>query len=277
MDPVHLRSSASGHPDAQFLNRLYDKISRGRVALGSWLSLASSGAAEVLGHAGFDWLLIDQQHSALGPAEMLDLVRAVEGTPASPVVRIPANSPEYFAHALDAGAHAVMVPMIDDRSSAEAAVQAFRYPPSGVRSIGGYRSHLAFGMSRADYLSGPPALLVVQLEHRRAIENVREIATVPGIDVLFIGPQDLSASHGLPPSLGLGDLTIGLAMAAVVAATSETGPRAGILCADGVDARACASAGFRMIAVGTDAGILTAAGKAVIEAAGNPSSSSPGA
>jgi 4-hydroxy-2-oxoheptanedioate aldolase len=252
------------------VTRLHDRLRAGQLALGGWLSLASSGAAEILGQAGFDWVLIDQQHSALGPAEMLDLVRTVGATPASPVVRIPANSPEYFAHALDAGAHAVMVPLIEGRASAEAAVRAFRYPPTGMRSIGGYRSHLAFGMPRADYLAAAPALLILQLEHRRAIENVHDIASVPGVDILFVGPQDLSASYGLTPTLRLADRVIEQALTAVTAAGRGSGVNLGILCADAEDARDCVSRGFRMVAVGTDASMLTAAGKAMIEAVAVP-------
>lgn len=246
--------------------RLVEQLRGGeRVALGAWLSLASVGVAEIFGSAGFDWVLADQQHSHLGPSEMLDLVRAIETTPASPVVRIPANSPEYFAYALDAGAHAVMVPMIEDRASAERAVRSFRYPPGGTRSIGGYRAHLAHHMTRPGYLAAPPALLVLQLEHRRAIENVDDIASVPGVDVLFVGPQDLSASYGLAPVLRPEDPKVSAALDLVNAAARRHGLATGILSADVADARDARTRGFGMIAVGTDASLLTAAARSVID------------
>lgn len=236
------------------------------IALGAWLSLGSPGVAELLGHAGFDWVLIDQQHAAVGPSEMLELVRAVASSGAAPIVRIAANSPEYFAYALDAGAHGVMVPMVEDREAAEAAVCAFSYPPNGTRSMGGYRAHLAFGMSRGEYLDRPPARLIVQIEHRRAIDNLEEIASVSGIDVLFVGPQDLSASYGLLPSLEIGHPRMREAIDALVRARRAHGVGLGSLCSGIDSAREYIDAGFTMLAVGTDAAMLATAAKAAIDA-----------
>lgn len=240
------------------------------IALGAWLSLGSPAVAELLGHAGFDWVLIDQQHAAVGPSEMLELVRAVASSGAAPIVRIAANTPEYFAHALDAGAHGIMVPMVEDREAAEAAVRAFTYPPNGTRSIGGYRAHLAFGMARGEYLDSPPASLIVQIEHRRAIDNVEEIASVPGIDVLFVGPQDLSASYGLRPSLEIGHPRMREAIDALVRAARVHGVGLGSLCSGVDSAREYVDAGFSMLAIGTDAAMLTGAATTTLGALTDP-------
>lgn len=244
----------------------------GDVAIGAWLSLGSPDVAEVLGHAGFDWVLIDQQHAAVGPAQMLELVRAVDSSGAAPIVRIPANTPEHYVYALDAGAHGVMVPMVEDRGAAEAAVHAFSYPPDGARSIGGYRAHLAFGMSRSEYLAKPPARLILQLEHRRAIENIDEIAAVPGIDVLFVGPQDLSASYGLPPSLDMSQPLMRAAIDTMTRAGQAHGVGLGALCADVDSAYEYIDAGFTMLALGIDASMLTAAAGARVRPFRKPGS-----
>lgn len=234
------------------------------AAIGAWLSLGSPAVAEVLASCGFSWALIDQQHSAIGPTEMLQLVRTLGPTSAAPIVRIPANSPEYFAYALDAGAHGVMVPMIETREQAEAAVEAFRYPPGGARSIGGYRAHLAFKLDRQEYLRAPPGRLILQIEHRRAVENADEIASVAGVDALFVGPQDLSASYGLEPSVTVTDPVANAALDHLVEITRKAKMDVGILCDNVASAREYVRRGFTMVAVGTDASMLTSAGRAIV-------------
>lgn len=234
------------------------------IIVGTWLSLGSPAAAEVIGHAGFDWILIDQQHSPVGPAEMVDLIRAVSSSGAAPIVRIPANTPHYFGYALDAGAHGVMVPMVEDLAAAQSAVRSFAYPPAGARSIGGYRAHLAFGMNRADYFANPPARLIIQLEHWRAVEHVDAIASVSGIDVLFLGPQDLSASYGLAPSLETVEPAMASAIEALQRAARIYDVELGALCRDVDSARRYAAAGFTWLAVGTDAAMLTGVAQATV-------------
>ena len=180
-------------------NPVKARLAAGEAVLGCWLSMASPIAAEVVGLAGYDCVMIDHEH---GPGSLLDAVgimQAVAASGASPLMRVPWNDPVYIKRALDAGVEGLMVPSVGSAEEARAAVAACRYPPHGVRGS-------AYGSVRAsDYgLSGPRyrdtaagnLLLVCQIETVAGVEAVPEIARVPGIDVLFLGPYDLSGSLG---------------------------------------------------------------------------------
>lgn len=243
--------------------RIRRALHGGGAAIGTWLSLASTGSAEILSHAGFDWLLIDQQHTAIGPAETLDLVRAVGLGAASPVVRIPVNAPGAFDQALDSGAHALMVPGVETPEEAEQAVALSRYPPAGRRSIGGYRAQYSFGLARSEYVRSGPSILVLQIEHIRGVERIGEIVRTPGVDAYFVGPQDLSASMGLEASLAQSDRSFEEALRRVREACTAAGVPLGILVPDVDAARARLAEGFRLLAVTTDAAILSDRGRTI--------------
>lgn len=235
-------------------------------SFGCWLSLASPPVAEVLGHAGFRWLLIDQQHSAVGPELLVEMVRAVNVSGAAPVVRVPRNEPHLFDQALDAGAHGVMVPMISDAEAARQAVRSARYPPLGQRSIGGYRAQFSFGMKRDAYLAHASSFIEVwvQIEDRTALNNAESIAAVPGITGLFVGPQDLAASLGLTPTLEPASPAFEDALAHLLQVASKSGCPVGILVPDLASARRRAEQGFRIIAMSSDARILATGGSDLI-------------
>lgn len=237
-----------------------------RPAIGTWLSLGSSGAAEILGRAGFDWLLIDQQHSAVGPETLLAMIRAINGTRTSPIVRIPTNEPMWFDQALDSGAHGVMVPMISDEESARHAVHSARYPPSGRRSIGGYRAQFSFDVDRGEYLSQASDVVEVwlQIEDPRAVENASAIAAVPGVTGLFVGPQDLAASLGLEPSLEPTAQAFQDALDQLLAVSKDSNVPLGILVPDVGSAERRIGQGFRIIAISSDARLLAAGGAALM-------------
>lgn len=235
-------------------------------AFGCWLSLASPSVAEVLGHVGFSWLLIDQQHSPVGPELLVEMVRAVNVSGTSPVVRVARNEPQLFDQALDAGAHGVMVPMVSHEESARRAVRSAGYPPIGDRSIGGYRAQYSFDMARDAYLAQASSFLEVwvQIEDRTALENAEAIANVPGVTGLFIGPQDLAASLGLTPTLEPASREFEDALEHLLGVATRTGCPLGILVPDLASARRRAEQGFRIIAVSSDARILTIGGSGLI-------------
>ncbi len=171
----------------------------GRPAFGCWLELFSPLAAEIVAQAGYDCVMIDLEH---GPGSLMDalaLLHAVQGAGAAPLLRVPANDPVELKRALDIGLAGVMIPSVDSRAEAEAAVGACRYPPRGIRGMAapivraaGYGADWKAYVQRAD-----EALLVIcQIESRAAVEAVDEIAAVEGVDMLFVGPFDLSASVG---------------------------------------------------------------------------------
>jgi 4-hydroxy-2-oxoheptanedioate aldolase len=168
----------------------------GKPAIGAFLAIPSSFSAEIMAHAGFDWLCIDTQHGAIDFNAALPMLQAISTTETAPFVRVGWNEPSVIMKYLDAGAIGIIVPMIETRADAEAAVKACRFPPVGQRSAGPYRAALWAG---SDYVqqSNEEVALVVMIETPQALKNLDEIAAVPGVDALYIGPSDLSQALGL--------------------------------------------------------------------------------
>jgi 4-hydroxy-2-oxoheptanedioate aldolase len=178
-------------------NRLKAKLAGGGHAIGCFVTTTSAENAEVLALAGLDFLLIDQEHGSGGPSETLAQIRAISGAGASSMVRVPANDPVHFKRALDAGADAVLCPMVESREEAQSVVAACLFPPLGARGTGGGVRATRYGLDD-DYWSraAEDVLIAVQIETCQGVERIAEIAATPGVDMLFIGPRDLSASMG---------------------------------------------------------------------------------
>ena len=178
-------------------NRVKQLLREGQPAFGTFMALGSPLGAEQLAHAGFDWLLIDQEHGAIDAPMMQSLLQAISTTDTIPLVRVPSVDGDWIGRALDAGAYGVIVPSLNTRAQAEAAVRATRYPPVGERGIGGSRTRLYGGN---DYVqkANDEILLIAEIEHRDGVKNAFDILSTPGIDAYFVGPGDLCASLGLP-------------------------------------------------------------------------------
>ncbi|WP_448202966.1 HpcH/HpaI aldolase family protein [Azospirillum sp. sgz302134] len=180
-------------------NRLKRALAQGRPALGCWLDMMSPVAAEIVGLAGYDCAVIDHEHGPGALSNGLALLQALSGTGCTALMRVPANDPVYIKRALDIGVEGIMIPAVNSAAEARAAVAACRYPPGGVRGA-------AYGMARgADYgLCGEryrdacadELFIICQIETLDAIEAIPEIAAVDGVDMLFVGPYDLSGSFG---------------------------------------------------------------------------------
>ena len=180
-------------------NRLKRSLAAGRAALGCWLDMRSAVAAEIVGLAGYDCAVIDHEHGPGSLGDGLALLQALAGTGCTGLMRVPANDPVYLKRALDIGVEGVMIPSVNSAEEARAAVAACRYPPAGLRGA-------AYGMARgADYgLCGEryrdgcadELLIICQIESLAAVEAIPEIAAVEGVDMLFVGPYDLSGSFG---------------------------------------------------------------------------------
>ena len=176
----HLLSAAGGNPP-----------------IGTWISSASPLVAEAVAHAGFDWGLIDMEHSPIDLMDVVHLLQAVASSRLSPVVRVPANDAVVIKRVLDAGATTLMVPFVQDASAALAAVAATRYPPEGMRAMSASGRASQFGTDTTYFRSANRGLtVIVQLETVQAVEQLEAIAAVPGVDAIFLGPADLSASMG---------------------------------------------------------------------------------
>lgn len=244
-------------------------VRSGKPAIGSWMTLASPLASELLAHSGYDFLVVDTEHSPTDTETVVQMLQAMKGQQVSPIVRVVWNDVGLIKRALDSGAHGVVVPMVNTVAEAEQAVAACRYPPVGVRSVGGTRPPLSFGVSRAEYLAeaNREIMLAVQIEHVDAVARVNEIAAVAGVDSVFVGPNDLCASMGLPPLLEPDVPAFEEALATVMRAANANGKAAGILVGTLATGLKRLQQGFRFVAIGTDAGMITAGAQAIVQGA----------
>ncbi|MDD1651823.1 MAG: aldolase/citrate lyase family protein [Methanomicrobiales archaeon] len=178
---------------------LKDRIHRKEVTLGSWITLGHPAIGEIMAGIGFDWLTIDMEHSAITLGECMQLIQVIELRGCVPLVRVGENDPTVIKRVMDAGAHGVIVPMVNSRAEAEQAVKSVKYPPEGFRGVG-YGRAQGYGLHFDAYRdwNARDTLVVVQIEHIRAVEQMAEILTVPGVDAFIVGPYDLSASLGIP-------------------------------------------------------------------------------
>jgi 2-dehydro-3-deoxyglucarate aldolase/4-hydroxy-2-oxoheptanedioate aldolase len=179
-------------------NHVKRGLREGRPTAGAWLGLCSAISAEVMSGAGFDWLLIDMEHGHGDYQTLLGQLQAIEGSPVIPVVRVQWNDPAVIKRVLDLGAYGVMVPWIANRAEAEAAVRAAKYPPQGIRGIAGSHRAGGYGRHAAEYWkrANDEILVIIQIETASAVADIDAIVKIPGVDVVFVGPADLSTSLG---------------------------------------------------------------------------------
>jgi 2-dehydro-3-deoxyglucarate aldolase len=177
---------------------LKNRLAAGDLTVGSWLTLAHPGIAEIMAGAGFDWLVIDTEHSAIGIGDVESLLRAAAVHACPVIVRLTSNDANQAKRVMDSGATGIMVPMVNSVADAERAVAAAYYPPRGARGVGLARAH-AYGADFAGYLQWSDAntVVVAMIEHIDAVQAIDEILSVPGLDAFIIGPYDLSGSMGL--------------------------------------------------------------------------------
>jgi 2-keto-3-deoxy-L-rhamnonate aldolase RhmA len=178
---------------------LKGKLHAKELVLGSWITLGNSAVAEIMARAGFDWLVVDLEHSVISISVAGDLIRTIELCGVAPLVRLTSNDPDQIKRVMDAGAHGIVVPMVNSAAEASQAVAATRYGPLGSRGVGLARAQ-GYGANFPEYLQwqhdGP--VVIVQIEHKNALERLEEILKVPGVDGFIIGPYDLSCSMGIP-------------------------------------------------------------------------------
>ena len=174
-----------------------EKLRGGVASIGSWMQIPHPSIAEIMGHAGYDWVAVDMEHGSIGVHQLPDLFRALELGGTLPLVRIAQGHPKDCKEALDAGAAGVIVPMIESAAQLIAARDACRWPPAGIRGVGFSRANL-FGKHFEAYREESQApMLVAMIEHVNAVDSLRDILNVEGLDAVLIGPYDLSASMGL--------------------------------------------------------------------------------
>jgi 2-keto-3-deoxy-L-rhamnonate aldolase RhmA len=178
---------------------LKEKLCQKKVTIGSWITLGHPSIAEILASAGYDWLVVDLEHTTISIEQAGELIRIIDLCGVAPLVRLTSNHPDQIKRIMDAGAHGIVVPMVNSVEDAARAVAATRYAPQGIRGVGLARAQ-KFGTGFSDYLQwqkdGP--VVIVQIEHKDALNRLEEIFSVPGVDGFIIGPYDLSCSMGIP-------------------------------------------------------------------------------
>lgn len=227
----------------------------GEPAFAAWLLLESPVAAELLGGAGFDAVVVDLQHGSATLDRLADLVRAIEATPAVPFVRTAANDPAELMRVLDLSVRGVICPMIGSRDEAASFVRACRYPPEGVRSYGPIRG--AGGTVREHTRrADEEVILFAMIETAEGLADVEAIASTPGLDGLFVGPTDLGLSLGLERPGDLTDPALLRPIDQVLEAGVDAGLVAGIHAPEPTRAADMAARGFRFISCAVDADLL---------------------
>jgi 4-hydroxy-2-oxoheptanedioate aldolase len=237
-------------------NAFKHAIAKGQLQIGLWCSLCSNITAEAVAHSGFDWLLLDTEHSPNELPDVLAQLQAVQTGTASAIVRPAWNDLVLIKRYLDIGAQSLLIPFVQTPDEARAAVEATRYPPGGIRGITGSGRASRYGRVK-DYLKNASSeiCLLVQVETRSALDQIEKIASVDGIDGVFIGPNDLSASFGHIGNWGHPEVQAALKDAVV--RLKKINKPAGILTPNEEEAKRFIDWGYTFVAVGSDLGLLT--------------------
>ena len=237
-------------------NKFKQVLTEKQQQIGLWLSLANSYTAEICATAGFDWLLLDGEHSPNDVRGVLEQLQAVAPYRSHPIVRPVSGDPALIKQLLDVGAQTLLVPMVDNAEQAQRLVSAMLYPPQGIRGVGSGAARVSRWGMRTDYLdrANEEVCLLVQAETRLALDNLEDICAVDGIDGVFIGPADLSASMGHRGNPGHPEIQAAIedAIRRIIA----SGKAAGTLVSDINLARRYLELGCTFVAVGLDARVL---------------------
>jgi 2-dehydro-3-deoxyglucarate aldolase/4-hydroxy-2-oxoheptanedioate aldolase len=230
-------------------------ITSGKAPVGTWLMSGAPSTAEALGCAGFDFLVVDMEHVPIDVAGMIEILRTVAGTPAQAIVRPPWNDTVMVKRAMDAGAQSLLFPFVQNADEARRAVASTRYPPAGIRGVAATHRGSRYG-TVANYLkrANDEVCVIVQVETPAALDNLGEIAAVPGVDSIFVGPGDLSASMGHIGDIGHADVQNKLAAAA--AACRKLGKPCGIVGPTPEMVGKFLDYGYSWVAIGSDVGMM---------------------
>lgn len=250
-------------------NRVRRLWAEGRGAVTAWLTMANSYNAELYAAEDFDAVTIDTQHGMIGIQQAVEMLQAVTTGDAAPFARVPWNDPAAIMKMLDAGAYGIVCPMINSAEECRRFVGACRYAPTGYRSFGPARGVLHGG---PDYFEHANATVVTlaMIETRQALDNLAEIVAVPGLDGVYIGPNDLAISLGCAPSGEPVEKPVIEAVDTILRVGKAAGVRVGIHCPSGESARRRLDQGYDFIAIANDARLLSAAAKRELAAVRKP-------
>ncbi len=239
------------------------KLKQGRPCLGAWVLTSSPDATEILALAGFDFVLLDHEHGQGSIETAIAQLRSLKGSDCAGLLRVPSNDPIYIKRALDAGVEGIMVPNVSSAEDARKAIAACHYPPDGMRGAFAGMRAMKYGFDGGYHGAVADRLVVaLQIENAAAIARIPEIASVPGSDVLFIGPRDLSASLGKLNRFD--DAAVKEAIAQAETAILKTGKVLGSTAASPAVAKAMAQRRYGFLIAGSDAVLLAQAASGAV-------------
>jgi 4-hydroxy-2-oxoheptanedioate aldolase len=249
-------------------NPVKRKLKDGKAVVGTWLNLGDSISAEAIAALGFDWLVVDTEHSPIDLRAMATMFQAIGRFPAAPMARIPWNTEENIKRVLDAGAWGFVAPNVRSREEAELIVAAAKFPPRGIRSLGPGRQALSFKTDQLTYFekANDEIVVVVQIESIEGLRKIDDILSVPGVAACFIGPNDLCVSMGLTPSLEPSHEEFEQAVEEVKRSALTHGVAPGMHCATPETVNQRIKEGWRFMAIAGDLRFMAAAAKAARDA-----------
>jgi len=250
-------------------NNLREALVERRVTLGAWMQIGHPAIAEIFARAGFDWVCVDLEHGAIDLETTTNIFRTLDAFDCVPVARLPLNDPVWIHRTLDAGARALIIPMIKTAAEAEAAIREAKYPPRGARGYGYSRANM-HGMDFADYIASAndEIAMIMQIEHKDAIPNLDQILQVPGVDGLFIGPLDLSGSMGITGRLDHPDMVAALQRYRSACRGCKVSAGIHVVRPNPQNIAAAINQGYTLLALGLDNVFLDDSSHACLKAAG---------
>jgi 4-hydroxy-2-oxoheptanedioate aldolase len=251
-------------------NYVRQKLKAGQPSFGTWLTLPDVTATQLMTRMGFDWLTVEMEHAPMTLKDVSASCAVISNAGVVPLVRVAINSVENIKTVLDNGAWGIVVPMVNSRAEAEAVVEAARYRPIGKRTVGGSLRGVNFDTDPGTYYAraNDEILVIIMAETAEAVERADDIFSVPGIDAVFIGPNDLHASYGLPPNFESDHQEFNDGVKHIRETARKHGLAPGIHCADVAQAQRRAKEGFQFIAISSEAGFMMAKAREVTGALG---------
>ncbi|MGA2665288.1 MAG: aldolase/citrate lyase family protein [Nitrososphaerales archaeon] len=248
-------------------NTLKRKLARGETAMGTWISSGNPNNVDMLRGLPFDWFLFDMEHSTIGIETVGRMIQVLNGSSATPLVRVGQVDQALFKIVLDSGAHGLVVPLVNTPEEAARAVSFCKYPPVGVRGAAAAKAS-DYGLSLANYIrtANDETMVIAQIETPQAVQNISEIASVGGVDMVFVGPTDLTMTMGLLDDRSNPRVTE--AMLTVVKACREAGKPAGVMASTLDEARLAVERGFRFVSLGTDMRMTAMGARSFLESVG---------
>lgn len=241
-------------------------LKSGQPQVGTWLSLGSIFASRVMARVGFPWLTVDMEHSPIDISQAATLFGVIAEAGCVPLARVPRGTHENIKRVLDAGAHGIIVPMVNTVEEAKLAIAAAKYPPAGNRSIGGGLHALNFDASAGEYFkhANDEILVILQTESPQGVENAEEIYSLPGVDAIFVGPNDLTFQMRGPEGIDPSPEELEAMLQRVLAAGKKTGTPVGLHVTSVEDVKRRIAEGWQFIAIGSELRCMTSEAQRIV-------------